>query len=58
MGFNSGTSWKDNMTTDQIAECLLEDMEQLRNEEWQPDAHTIAAHCELISELQRRANGD
>jgi len=46
------------MTVDELAECLLQDMEMLDDNVWVPDSDSIAAHCDLIIELQRRANGE
>ena len=46
------------MTTDEIAACLLKDMDMLDKGEWEPDFDSIEAHCDLITELQRRANGE
>jgi hypothetical protein len=42
------------MPVDEVVACLLEDMEMLRDGSWIPDNDSIAAHCELISELHRR----
>ena len=47
-------NWMQMLNTDYIVESLLMDMEQLRTGEWVPDDDSIAAHCEYITELQRR----
>ncbi len=49
-------SYIDEMTVDELAECLLKDMQMLEDDEWVPDQDSIEAHCDLIEELQRRAN--
>ena len=43
------------MSTDNLVTCLLEDMEMLRDGSWEPDNDSIAAHCDIITELQSRA---
>jgi hypothetical protein len=40
--------------TKQIRNCLLEDMEMLRDGRWEPDADSIDAHMDYIEELFRR----
>jgi hypothetical protein len=47
-------NYVEDMKTDDIVVCLLKDMEMLRDGEWEPDNDSIEAHCELITELQRR----
>ena len=38
----------------QIRNCLLEDMEMLRDGRWEPDDESIDAHIHLIEKLFRR----
>ena len=38
----------------QIRNCLLEDMEMLRDGRWVPDDDSIDAHMDYIKELYRR----
>jgi|TARA_R100001132_G_C3189879_1_gene42305 hypothetical protein len=38
----------------QIRNCLLEDMEKLRDKRWEPDDDSIDAHMDYIKELYRR----
>ena len=47
-------SYLDAMSSDEITECLLKDMEMLDAGTWEPDSDSIEAHCGLIKELQRR----
>jgi hypothetical protein len=50
-------TWLEKLSVDEIAKSLLDDMEMLRDgSEWWSDRHSIEAHCELITELQRRAS--
>ena len=39
----------------QIRNCLLEDMEMLRDGRWEPDDESIDAHKEYVEELYRRS---
>jgi len=38
----------------QIRNCLLKDMEMLRDSRWKPDDNSIDAHMDYIKELYRR----
>ena len=41
--------------TKHIRNCLLEDMEMLRDGQWVPDDDSIDCHIDLIKELCRRS---
>ena len=43
-----------NVKTSHIVECLLEDMEKLRDGRWVPDGDSIDSHMDYIEELARR----
>jgi len=42
------------VSTQHIRNCLLEDMEMLRDKRWEPDDDSIDAHMDYIQELYRR----
>jgi hypothetical protein len=50
------TCWIETASLESLFSCLLQDMEMLRNEEWEPDEDSIAAHCDVITEIQRRVS--
>jgi hypothetical protein len=43
------------VSTKHIRNCLLEDMEMLRDKRWEPDDDSIDAHMAYVEELYRRA---
>jgi len=45
------------LTGKEIRECLLEDMEMLRDGRWVPDDDSIDVHKEYVEELYRRSKG-
>ena len=55
IGYQGMENMLHGLTTKKIKECLLIDMEMLRNDEWVPDDDSIACHTDLIEELYRRA---